>query len=140
MRQARRPSNQGGGPADGGVKTVKTVTTVTTAPSLPREPALSPAPLVSASRPAAAARVPPAAAGEGPSAFARVLQGLGSEVQRGEALTRRALVAGQSGRDLAPAELLALQAGIYRYSEAVDLASRLIDRAASGVKTALQAQ
>jgi hypothetical protein len=74
------------------------------------------------------------------SAFARVLQRLGSEVQRGEALTRHVLAAGQLGRDLAPSELLALQAGIYRYSEAVDLASRLVDRAASGIKTALQAQ
>ena len=34
-----------------------------------------------------------------------------------------------------PGQLLALQAGVYRYSEAVDLASKLIDRTSSGVKT-----
>jgi hypothetical protein len=51
---------------------------------------------------------------------------------------RAAISAGQSGVDLGPAELLALQAGVYRYSEAVDLAAKLIDRTTSGVKTVLQ--
>ena len=44
------------------------------------------------------------------------------------------------GADLGPAELLALQAGIYRYSEAVDLAAKLVDRVSSGVKTVIQGQ
>jgi hypothetical protein len=33
------------------------------------------------------------------------------------------------------AQLIALQAGIYRYSEAVDLLAKLVDRAATAVKT-----
>jgi hypothetical protein len=49
---------------------------------------------------------------------------------------RRAL----HGGDLGAAELLSLQAGIYRYSEAVDLSAKLVDRATSGVKTVLQGQ
>lgn len=72
------------------------------------------------------------------SPFARVLRGLGNEVDRGERLVRRATGAG--GQDLGPAELLALQAGVYRYSEAVDLSAKLIDRATNGVKTILQGQ
>ncbi len=76
--------------------------------------------------------------GEGPSAFARILQGLGREVEHGEKVTRRAIEGG--GKDLGPGELLALQAGVYRYSEAVDLSSKLVDRATSGVKTVLQGQ
>jgi hypothetical protein len=56
-------------------------------------------------------------------------------MNRGEAITRAALSA---PADLGPAGLLALQAGVYRYSEAVDLASKLVDRATSGVKTVLQ--
>jgi hypothetical protein len=44
------------------------------------------------------------------------------------------------GKDLGPGDLLALQAGVYRYSEAVDLSAKLIDRATSGVKTVLQGQ
>lgn len=35
-------------------------------------------------------------------------------------------------------ELIALQAGIYRYTEAVDLAAKLVDRSTSAVRTTLQ--
>lgn len=75
------------------------------------------------------------------SPFARILHGLGAEVDRGEALVRR-VSAGPygGGKELGNLELLSLQAGIYRYSEAVDLAAKLVDRAASGIKTVLQGQ
>ena len=36
--------------------------------------------------------------------------------------------------------LIALQAGVYRYSEAVDLASRLVENATSALKTVIQGQ
>jgi hypothetical protein len=74
----------------------------------------------------------------GVSAFATVLQSLAHEVRDGEALTRSALGAARAGHVLGPAELIALQAGIYRYGEAVDLASRLVDRATAAVKTVMQ--
>lgn len=88
---------------------------------------------------------PPAAVSSGePSVFAGVLQGLGQEMRRGETLMRSAMRSAvgvaAGGRDIGPAELIALQAGVYRYGEVVDLASRLIDRATSGVKTVLQGQ
>lgn len=83
-------------------------------------------------------RAGPPSESEGPSAFARILHGLGREVEHGEKVTRRAIEGG--GKDLGPGELLALQAGVYRYSEAVDLSSKLVDRATSGVKTVLQGQ
>ena len=76
--------------------------------------------------------------GTGESAFAKVLQGLGREVDRGEKVVRKAIEGG--GKDLGPGELLALQAGVYRYSEAVDLSAKLVDRTTSGVKTVLQGQ
>ena len=72
-----------------------------------------------------------------PSPFARILRGLGREVDRGEHVVNRAM---HGRQDLSPTELLALQAGVYRYSEAVDLSAKLIDRASSGVKTVLQGQ
>ena len=71
------------------------------------------------------------------SPFARMLQGIGREMTRGEATMRGAL---HAGGNLGAAELLALQAGVYRYSEAVDLAAKLVDRASSGVKTVIQGQ
>lgn len=79
--------------------------------------------------------IPAASPAEGPSAFAQILHGLGQRIDQGERTVRGALHAGQ--RDLGPAELLALQAGVYRYSEAVDLAAKLVDRGTSGVKTVL---
>jgi hypothetical protein len=98
--------------------------------------AVSPAPTEAptASEPSAPASLP------GSSVFARVIEGLGQEVRRGESLVRTALGASRGGRDIGPAELIALQAGVYRYGEAVDLASRLIDRTTSSVKTVLQGQ
>lgn len=67
--------------------------------------------------------------------FRSALEGWGREIDRGEALVRSSL---GGGAHLGAGELIALQAGIYRYSEAVDLAAKLVDRAASAVKTTLQ--
>ena len=72
------------------------------------------------------------------SPFARVLRGLGRDIDDGEGATRSALDSLQRGADLGAGQLIALQAGVYRYSEAIDLASRLVDRATSGVKTVVQ--
>jgi hypothetical protein len=83
---------------------------------------------------------PARAVDDGRSPFAKMIDGLGREMRQGEGVMRGALGATQGGKDLGPAELIALQAGVYRYSEAVDLASRLVDRATSGVKTVLQGQ
>jgi len=74
------------------------------------------------------------------SPFARILRGLGHEVDQGEKMVNRALHAGGGGQELAPQDLLSLQAGVYRYSEAVDLSAKLVDRGTNGVKTVLQGQ
>jgi hypothetical protein len=75
----------------------------------------------------------------GPSQFARLLHGLGREVQHGEALVKAA-VGGADTSTLDAGQLIALQVGVYRYSEAIDLASRLVDHATTGLKTVLQGQ
>ena len=72
------------------------------------------------------------------SSFSRILSGLGSELSRSEIAMRGAI--GAHPRTLGNEELLALQVGVYRYSELVDLAAKLIDRVQSGVKTVLQGQ
>ncbi len=70
--------------------------------------------------------------------FGRVLQGIGRELARGEATTRSAIASITSGVQVDPCQLIALQTGVYRYSEAIDLASRLVDHVTGGVKTVLQ--
>jgi hypothetical protein len=81
---------------------------------------------------------PSAGSVESPSPFARLVQRLGEEVTQGEGLVQGALRA-RNGT-IGPAELIALQAGVYRYSEAVDLAAKLVDHATTGIKTVLQGQ
>jgi hypothetical protein len=73
---------------------------------------------------------------EHPSAFAKVLNALGSEIDRGERLVQ-AVVQGR-GEHLGAGDLIALQAGIYRYTEVVDLTAKFIDRATTAVRTTLQ--
>jgi hypothetical protein len=103
-----------------------------------REPRITAPESAATSSPAVSATTA-AANSAAPAPFAQLVRGLGHEIQRGEAAVRGA-VASASGGALAPAELIALQAGVYRYSEAVDLASRLVDHATSGLKTVLQGQ
>jgi hypothetical protein len=103
------------------------------------EPAIPPS-IAAAVTSTRSASEPVAPASPGPSAFAELLRNLASEVSHGEAVMRTALRAGRAQEPLGPAELIALQAGVYRYGETVDLASRLIDRSTSAVKTVLQGQ
>ena len=71
----------------------------------------------------------------GGAAFSRALKGLGRAVDGGEALIGSASHGNWGSLD--SAQLIALQAGIYRYSEAVDLVGKLVDRAATAVKTVI---
>jgi hypothetical protein len=77
---------------------------------------------------------------DGPSPFGKLLRGLGHELDRGEALAEKAIHGGAGGGGMSPEALIALQAGIYRYSEAVDLVTKLVDRGTQAVKTTLQNQ
>jgi hypothetical protein len=79
----------------------------------------------------------------GASVFARLLR----EIDQGASLVRDAMdVAHAFGTrragatDVVGAELIALQVGVYRYGEALDLAARLVDRATGSIKTVLQGQ
>lgn len=44
----------------------------------------------------------------------------------------------ESGKSFTPAELLAMQAHVYRASQEIDLASKVVDKATSGIKQVLQ--
>jgi len=46
----------------------------------------------------------------------------------------------ESGRGFSPAELLALQAHVYRASQQLDLAGKVVEKATGGVKQILQTQ
>lgn len=67
--------------------------------------------------------------------FGEVLRAIGAELDRGEDL-----VAGvaRGAVPLDPVSLIALQAGIYRWGEAVDLTAKVVDRLGSAVRVTLQ--
>ena len=69
----------------------------------------------------------------GEATFGKALEGIGGAVDRGEALIARAAHGNLGGLD--SGQLIALQAGIYRYSEAVDLVAKVVDRTSNAVKT-----
>ncbi len=71
---------------------------------------------------------------DGEGAFARAMQGLAREIDVGEARTARA----SQLHNYDTGTLIALQVGIYRYTEAVDLASKIVDRATNALRTVLQ--
>ena len=50
------------------------------------------------------------------------------------------LKAAESGRSFSPAELLSLQAHVYRASQELDLAGKVVEKATNGVKQVLQTQ
>jgi hypothetical protein len=77
---------------------------------------------------------PPEPSDSAPSRFAALVARVATNIERGERIVAGA-ASGYASLD--PAELIALQAGIYRYSEAIDLTAKLVDRATSAVRTVL---
>lgn len=71
------------------------------------------------------------------SSFGEIFKSVAERIDRGEALLERA-THGREVASLDATKLIALQAGIYRYVETVDLTAKLIDRASNAVKTVLQ--
>ena len=70
--------------------------------------------------------------------FKDVFRQIASSVDRGEQTVSAALRVPAGADD--DRRMLALQAGVYRYVEAVELCSRIVDRSTSAVKTVLQSQ
>lgn len=71
------------------------------------------------------------------SPFSQMVHAMGKEIDQGENTVRSAL-SGAATRDYSSVDLIVLQAGIYRYTEAVELAARLVDRAGQAIRTTLQ--
>lgn len=92
----------------------------------------SPSPAPQSAPQPAAATTEPAESGR----FSRLLTGFSREVDRGEAMLRHASRGSLGSLDAAA--LIAVQAGIYRYTEVVELAGKVVDRASSGVRSVLQ--
>ncbi|MCA9582117.1 MAG: hypothetical protein KC416_10020 [Myxococcales bacterium] len=105
---------------------------------MPGEPILPPRP-TAPSIPVAAPRATPSRPTAPPfvESLGDALRASSQRLNEGEVLMDRAL---RRGRTLDHTELLALQAGIYRYSQELDLVSRLVDRGTQALRQTLQSQ
>ncbi|HTA91139.1 MAG TPA: hypothetical protein VK745_16245 [Polyangiaceae bacterium] len=97
----------------------------------PEQPSVEPTPSAPALR--SLSELAPELAPELESPFSRALRGLGREIDVGE----RQVAGASQLRSYDTGTLIALQAGIYRYTEAVDLASKIVDRASTAIHTVL---
>jgi hypothetical protein len=100
----------------------------------PPRPALPPAPTPSQA-PAAGA-----ATSQAPSPLARGLGQALAGAAAGEARLDAILEAAARGKTFTPTELLAMQATVFRYSQTVEVLSRVTDRLVGAVKQTLGTQ
>jgi hypothetical protein len=89
-----------------------------------------------AARRRAEIQVPPS---EGRS-FRELLEDAAESIDRGRRSLDRAIAHGHAGRTLSQEELLALQATVYRYTQELEIASKLVDKSTTAVRTTLQSQ
>lgn len=78
-------------------------------------------------------------AGPGPDLASAAREALAGVIRDGQRLDGY-LRAAQGGAPLAVADVVAMQTLAYRYSQRVDLLTKLVERVTSGLKTTLQTQ
>ncbi len=71
--------------------------------------------------------------------FRDILERSAARMAAGEHMIERAMRSARSG-NLSNERLLALQAGVYRYTREVELAGKLVERSTSALKQTLQSQ
>lgn len=81
-----------------------------------------------------------AAVGDAPDASNSTLRDFAERIARGERTMDAAIRRSQRGQSLSQLELIALQMGVYRYTQELELGSRLVDRATGALKQVLQSQ
>lgn len=94
----------------------------------------------SGSGPAFPSRGPARSAAPEGGDFRAYLARAATRLAEGDRQMDAAMREAMQGRGLEQAELIALQSSVYRYSQEMELASRLVDRATQAVKQTLQSQ
>jgi hypothetical protein len=74
---------------------------------------------------------------EGPNKF---LSGVVAHLEQGQNYMDSLISQGMSGKQFSNAELISLQAGMYKYTQELDLTSKVVEKATSGIKDTLKTQ
>lgn len=75
-----------------------------------------------------------------PAPIPERLRELAHSISSGERAVDRVIAQATAGRDFSVPELIAIQARVYRYTQELELVSKLVDKACAGVKQTLQTQ
>jgi hypothetical protein len=62
------------------------------------------------------------------------------DIEKGQGVMDRLISEGLSGRNFQNSELLALQAGMYKYTQELELTGKVVEKATSGLKDTLKTQ
>ena len=63
-----------------------------------------------------------------------------SNMEKGQVAIDKLINGGLMGRSFSNAELLSLQAGMYKYTQELDLSSKVVEKATNGLKDTLKTQ
>jgi hypothetical protein len=63
-----------------------------------------------------------------------------NDIEKGQGVMDRLIQEGLSGRQFGNSELLALQAGMYKYTQELELTGKVVEKATSGLKDTLKTQ
>jgi len=63
-----------------------------------------------------------------------------SELEKGQVNMEKLIQAGASGKTFSNAELLSLQAGMYKYTQELELTGKVVEKATTGLKDTLKTQ
>lgn len=69
-----------------------------------------------------------------------MLMGMMGNMEKGQASLDKLINGGLGGKNFSNSELLSLQAGMYKYSQELDLTSKIVEKATSGLKDTLKTQ
>ncbi len=89
----------------------------------------------------ASAQVSQTPAADAPrSSTASGLMGLVENIEKGQGLMDKLINGGLSGKNFNSSELLALQAGMYKYTQELELTGKVVEKATTGLKDTLKTQ
>jgi len=68
------------------------------------------------------------------------LMGMFGDMEKGQASLDKLISGAGNGKNFSNSELLSLQAGMYKYTQELDLTSKVVEKATSGLKDTLKTQ
>ena len=81
-----------------------------------------------------------AVSGKAESRSTRVLTQILTDMEKGQGVMDKLIDQGLSGKRFSNSELLALQAGMYRYTQELELTGKVVEKATTGLKETLKTQ